>query len=97
MYRATTDAAPKQGIDDSQMATDTNLPDTDAPDGIDAPRVDPATDAGSSEQTCLARIEEYDDAPDVCTIYPADATSEELTTTWISATADSFVSLETMR
>jgi hypothetical protein len=88
------------------MATDTDLP--DAPHDTDA---DPATaDHGRSEsqlptadeplgeeQVCVARIERYDDAADECTIYPAEATAEELPTTWITAKSGSFVSLESMR
>ncbi|WP_311170678.1 DUF7511 domain-containing protein [Halobellus ordinarius] len=79
------------------MSTDTNLPDTDGPGDVDIPRIGPASEVDLPEQTCLARIEEYDDAPDECTIYPADATPAELTTTWISATEESYVALDAMR
>ncbi|MFB6120507.1 MAG: hypothetical protein ABEJ68_05255 [Halobacteriaceae archaeon] len=42
-------------------------------------------------------VAEYPDAPDECTIYPADATDEALMTTWISAEEGSFVDLDEMR
>ncbi|MFD1685450.1 DUF7511 domain-containing protein [Halobellus litoreus] len=74
------------------MATDTNLP-TDAPHAdADAPHVGDAR-----EQVLLARVEEYDDDPDECTIYPANATATELPTTWVTAEEGSFVSLDEMR
>ena len=79
------------------MSTDPNLPDNDAPRDVVGPLADSASTVEPPEQTCLARIEEYDDAPDECTIYPADATQTELTTTWVSARANSFIALETMR
>lgn len=44
-----------------------------------------------------ATVVSYDDEPDECTIYPTDATEEELVTTWISAKSGSYVSLEDMR
>jgi hypothetical protein len=44
-----------------------------------------------------AEIVEYDDAPDECTIYPADAQEWELMTRWITAREGSYVDLEEMR
>lgn len=44
-----------------------------------------------------ATVVSYDDEPDECTIYPADATDEELVTTWISAKSGSYVSLADAR
>ncbi|ELZ85720.1 hypothetical protein C453_07893 [Haloferax elongans ATCC BAA-1513] len=38
-----------------------------------------------------------DDGEPECTIHPADATSEELLTTWITAVGDSFVELAAMQ
>ena len=80
------------------MATDTDLP-TDAPhadERTDSPHVGDAQPT-DREQVLLARVEEYDDDPDECTVYPANATATELPTTWVSAEAGSFVSLEEMR
>jgi len=45
----------------------------------------------------VSRVERYDDAPDRCTIHPADADEETLLTTWLSADADGCVSLASMR
>lgn len=43
----------------------------------------------------LARVEEYDDEPDVCTLYPSDP--EHPLTEWVSAEAGSYVALDDMR
>ncbi|ELY47880.1 MULTISPECIES: DUF7511 domain-containing protein [Natronorubrum] len=40
---------------------------------------------------------ENENAPDECAIFPREATEEELMTNWITAHADSFVSLESMQ
>ena len=45
---------------------------------------------------CHAIIEERDDRPDVCTVY-STAAGDSVTTTWISAESDSYVSLEEHR
>lgn len=51
-----------------------------------------------SEPTPLDYVTvENDDAPDECAIFPREASDDVLTTTWITAQADSFVSLESMR
>ena len=44
-----------------------------------------------------AEIVRYDDAPDECTIYPADTEEWDLLTTWISAAEGSYVELAAMR
>ncbi|SEP21566.1 hypothetical protein SAMN04487948_12223 [Halogranum amylolyticum] len=44
-----------------------------------------------------AEITEYDDSPDECTVYPADAEEWELMTRWITAREGSYVDLEEMR
>jgi hypothetical protein len=44
-----------------------------------------------------AAVVAYDDEPDECTIYPTDASDDELVTTWISAKEGSYVSLEEAR
>ncbi|ELZ82878.1 hypothetical protein C455_01868 [Haloferax larsenii JCM 13917] len=44
-----------------------------------------------------AHIVVGDNGESECTIHPADATSEELLTTWITAVGDSFVELTAMR
>ena len=80
------------------MAIDTDLP-TDAPNAdedADSPRIGDA-ETPDRGQVLLARVEEYDGDPDECTIYPANATATELPTTWVSAEAGSFVSLDEMR
>ena len=72
------------------MSTHPHLPDPTAPDDSDD-RI------AAEDRRCVARIETYDDAPDECTLYPADATSAELPTTWLSAKEGSYVSLAEMR
>jgi hypothetical protein len=54
-------------------------------------------DPDAPESVRVARIESYDDAPDECTIHPADAPADALTTTWITAREGSFVRLDAMR
>jgi hypothetical protein len=45
-----------------------------------------------------ARVEQYDDAPDECTIFPRVASSEfPRTTTWLTAQEGSYVSLDDAR
>lgn len=39
----------------------------------------------------------YDDAPDECTIHPANVSVGETTTAWISAEEGSFISIEDSR
>lgn len=56
----------------------------------------PASDAGP-EETYLGAVVEYDDAPDECTIYPADIPGERLVTTWLSASGGAFVALDDVR
>ncbi|MFC6824079.1 DUF7511 domain-containing protein [Halopelagius fulvigenes] len=51
----------------------------------------------ASQPAYEATVVSYDDEPDECTIYPADADDDELVTTWISAKSGSFVSLADMR
>ncbi len=79
------------------MATDSHRPDAARPGTVDSPVAGPEVDSGAPEPVRIARIEPYDDAPDECTIYPADATADVLTTTWITALEGSFVRLDAMR
>jgi hypothetical protein len=44
----------------------------------------------------IAVVEEYDDEPDECTIYP-DGENRRLLTEWVSAKEGAFVSLDEMR
>ncbi|WP_299334199.1 DUF7511 domain-containing protein [Haloplanus sp.] len=44
-----------------------------------------------------AAVVEYADAPDECTIYPTDVAEGLRTTTWITAAAGSFCSVENRR
>jgi hypothetical protein len=44
-----------------------------------------------------AVVEEYDDAPDECTIFPRSAKAESVTTEWITAREGSFVALADVR
>lgn len=54
-------------------------------------------DAGEVHSTAFTGVVvPYDDAPDELTIYPTDATDEELLTTWVSAQEDSYVDLSEM-
>ena len=77
------------------MATDSHRP--------DAPRVDAVETPNSPfgpkppETVRVARIESYEDNPDECTIHPANAPADTLTTTWITARGDAFVQLDAMR
>lgn len=49
------------------------------------------------EVTLVARVQEYDDRPDTCTILPVDVDDWTALTTWISASEPGFVSLGEMR
>lgn len=75
------------------MSTDSHPLDVDPP--ADDP--DAAGEQTAHSRRYVARIVTYDDAPDECTIFPADADADELPTTWVSAEAGSYVSLEEMR
>lgn len=44
-----------------------------------------------------AIVETYDDAPDQCTIYPAESSPHERMATWITAAEPAFVDLEDAR
>jgi hypothetical protein len=44
-----------------------------------------------------AVVEEYDDAPDECTIYPREANGVDRMATWISAREPAFVDLRKTR
>ncbi|GGJ07268.1 hypothetical protein GCM10008995_16410 [Halobellus salinus] len=79
------------------MATDSHRPDTARVDAVDSPVSCPGPGADRPEPVRVARIESYDDDPDECTIYPADATAADLTTTWITAREGSFTRLDDMR
>jgi hypothetical protein len=56
---------------------------------------DPAGD--ESELRFKAVVEEYEDRPDQCTIYPAREGQFERMTTWITARDGSYFSLENCR
>jgi len=75
------------------MPTDPHSLDVDSP----AHEPDADGDGPPSGRRYVARVETYDDAPDECTIFPEDADADELPTTWVSAEAGSYVSLEAMR
>ena len=47
--------------------------------------------------TLLATVQESDDQPDECTIYPAAVDPDRRTTTWMTATEGSYVALEDSR
>ncbi|WP_435183186.1 DUF7511 domain-containing protein [Halobellus sp. EA9] len=75
------------------------MPTDPHPLDVDSPEDDRGT-AGEPtlpSRRYVARIETYEDAPDECTIFPQDADADELPTTWVSAEAGSYVSLEAMR
>ncbi|MGQ4556620.1 DUF7511 domain-containing protein [Halobellus sp. GM3] len=74
------------------MPIDPDLP-TDSPPADDGT----ASDTDGREQALVARVETYEGDADECTIYPAEADSPTLQTTWISAEEGSFVSLDSMR
>ena len=78
------------------MPIDTDLP-TDAPPADDGTAHVGDTGTDDSEQVLVARVETYAGDADECTIYPVEADSETLQTTWISAEEGSFVSLDSMR
>lgn len=42
-------------------------------------------------------VEPYDDAPDLYTFYPSDASDEEIITQWISADEESLVDVTAVR
>lgn len=70
------------------MSTNTSVDDSD--------RTGPPAALGGGDQL-VATVVTYDDAPDECTLYPLDATEQELLTCWLSAETDSFVALEDAR
>jgi hypothetical protein len=91
---------------DSPLSGDANDPVNDSPTPIPegptssatppapfAPEEDATEDLPQYDAVVVA----YDDSPDECTIFPADATDEELVTTWMTAEAGSYVSLDEMR
>ncbi|MFT4889696.1 MAG: hypothetical protein ACI9YT_000607 [Halobacteriales archaeon] len=45
----------------------------------------------------VAAIENRDDGPDECTLFPCDVDGVDLMTTWMTAHGDAFVGLESMR
>jgi len=55
----------------------------------------PTTSSLSDEQS-HAIIDERDELPDICTIY-STAPGDSVTTTWISAAGESYISLEDAR
>ncbi|MFC7156715.1 hypothetical protein ACFQPA_22075 [Halomarina halobia] len=63
----------------------------------DAPSIVEELRARRGERTMLHRVERRADAPDECTLYPADATAEEITTAWMTASEGSFVPLADAR
>ncbi|MBB6647015.1 DUF7511 domain-containing protein [Halobellus ruber] len=77
------------------MATDSHRHDVTRVGAVD--NSGPVPEFDVAESVRVARIEPYEDAPDECTIYPANATADALTTTWISAREGSFVRLDAMR
>ncbi|UPV75367.1 hypothetical protein M0R89_04695 [Halorussus limi] len=53
--------------------------------------------ADESPADLRAVVEERDDGPDECTIYPPAADDEALVTEWITAEAGSYVALREIR
>jgi len=47
----------------------------------------------ASEETILATVVRNGDAPDECTLHPANPTTKERTTVWITAKEGSYLSL----
>jgi hypothetical protein len=45
----------------------------------------------------VATVEEHDEGPAECTLFPCNVDGVELMTTWITAQEGSFVDLESMR
>lgn len=50
-----------------------------------------------SDDGLVAIVIQSDEEPDECTIYPLEATDEELVTCWLTAHEGSFVSLRVAR
>jgi hypothetical protein len=82
-------ATPPSNADDTSKRDDDPPRRTDEPTSSDPQDCDPAPGV-------IAVVEEYDDGPDECTIYP-DGDTRRLLTEWISAEEGSFVSLDEMR
>lgn len=61
------------------------------------PRPDSDRKATPARERLVSVVVERDREPDECTIYPADATGEELMTNWMTAEAGSYVELDAMR
>ena len=64
---------------------------------LDADDLPAALDDDAARDVYAAVVVSSDDGPDECTIFPLVATEAERVTTWVSAEADSFVSLAAMR
>ncbi|UPW01416.1 hypothetical protein M0R88_04765 [Halorussus gelatinilyticus] len=71
------------------------MTDVTSPNADDcAPTDDPPSDRPADLR---AVVEERDDRPDECTLYPPDADDEALVAEWITAEEGSFVDLDEMR
>jgi hypothetical protein len=64
---------------------------------MDTDATDPHVADRTTDRGLTARVTEYDDAPDECTIYPAGADPGTALTTWVVAEEGSFVTLAGMR
>lgn len=70
----------------------------DRPQGTnDGPGRTEPRDRPIREVTLVARVHEYEDRPDTCTIRPVDVDDWTALTTWISAHENAFVPLDEMR
>ncbi|MDG5778385.1 hypothetical protein VB773_04030 [Haloarculaceae archaeon H-GB2-1] len=73
----------------------TTYEDDPIPERSDAPPLHSSFSTVSYEVT--AAVVRPEDGPAECTLFPADATDEEVVTTWITAQEGSFVDVESMR
>lgn len=52
---------------------------------------------GTDDYELVSVVVEYDERPDQCTIYPADANEMERMSSWISADTDCYLDLHAVR
>ena len=55
------------------------------------------TDPNRYQTDVIAAVEQRDDGPDECTLFPCNTDGVDLMATWMTARGDAFVDLESMR
>lgn len=60
-------------------------------------RGEDGSDPAHDPTNVVAAVENRDDGPDECTLFPCNVEGVDLMTTWMTAHGDAFVDLESMR